>query len=52
MFILTIVLLLALAGSLPTWPYSKKWGYLPVGALTVVMVIVLMLFATGRLRAH
>jgi bacteriorhodopsin len=52
MFILTIVLLVALVGSLPTWPHSKKWGYFPIGVMSVVIVIVLMLFATGHLRAR
>jgi hypothetical protein len=52
MFILSIALLAALVGSLPTWPHSKKWGYLPIGVISVVMVIVLILFATGHLRAR
>jgi len=52
MFILTIVLLVALVGSLPTWPHSKKWGYFPTGVVSVVILIVLILFGTGHLRGH
>jgi hypothetical protein len=26
-FVLTIVLIVALVGSLPLWPDSKSWGY-------------------------
>jgi len=29
--ILLIILLLALVGVLPTWPYSHAWGYYPSG---------------------
>jgi hypothetical protein len=49
MLILTIVLVLALLGSLPTWPYSRAWGYYPSGGLSLVLVILLILFLLGRL---
>jgi len=49
MLILTIVLVLALLGSLPTWPYSRGWGYYPSGGLSLVLVILLLLFLLGRL---
>ncbi len=52
MFVLTIVLLVALVGSLPTWPHSKRWGYFPIGVISVVIIIVLILYATGHLGAH
>jgi len=44
--ILLIVLILMLAGALPAWPYSRKWGYFPGGilGLAVVVVLILMLF--------
>ncbi|MGH8198472.1 MAG: DUF3309 family protein, partial [Steroidobacteraceae bacterium] len=29
--ILLIVLLLALVGAIPAWPYSRSWGYAPSG---------------------
>ena len=31
--ILLVVLILLLVGVLPTWPYSREWGYFPSGAL-------------------
>jgi uncharacterized protein DUF3309 len=49
MLILTIVLVLVLLGSLPTWPYSRGWGYYPSGGLSLVLVILLILFLLGRL---
>ncbi len=47
--ILLIVLILALVGALPTWPHSRSWGYAPSGTVGVVLVIVVLLFALGRL---
>jgi len=47
--ILTIVLVLALVGSLPRWPHSRGWGYYPSGGLGLVLVILLILLLLGRL---
>jgi hypothetical protein len=47
--ILLIILILALLGSLPTWPYSSGWGYYPSGGLGVVLVIVIILLLTQRI---
>lgn len=47
--ILLIVLILLLVGALPTWPYSRSWGYYPGGGLGLVLVIVLILVLLGRI---
>lgn len=47
--ILLIVLILILVGALPTWPYSRSWGYGPGGLVGVVLIIVLILALMGRL---
>ena len=47
--VLLIVLILVLVGALPTWPHSREWGYYPSGALTIVLVVVLVLLLTGRI---
>ena len=44
--IILVVLVLAL---LPSWPYSREWGYYPSGGLGLVLLIVLILFLMGRL---
>jgi hypothetical protein len=41
--ILLIVLILLLLGAIPTWPYSRSWGYAPSGGLGLILVIVLIL---------
>jgi Protein of unknown function (DUF3309) len=47
--ILAVVLVLALLGSLPTWPHSREWGYYPSGGLGLVLLILLILLLMGRL---
>lgn len=47
--ILVIILILALLGALPTWPYSSGWGYYPSGGLGLVVIILVVLLLMGRL---
>ncbi|HYE27538.1 MAG TPA: DUF3309 domain-containing protein [Allosphingosinicella sp.] len=47
--ILLIILILLLLGALPTWGYSRGWGYGPSGILGLVLIVVLILFLMGRL---
>jgi len=47
--ILLIILVLALVGAIPAWPYNNGWGYRPSGGIGLVLVIVLILFLMGRI---
>ena len=47
--ILLIVLILLLLGALPSWPYSRNWGYVPSGLFTVLAIIVIVLLVTDRI---
>ena len=47
--ILLIILLIALVGSVPAWPYSRGWGYAPSGGVGLVLAILLILFLLGYL---
>jgi hypothetical protein len=47
--ILLIVLILILLGALPTWPYSRGWGYGPSGITLVLVVVLVAALFTGRL---
>jgi hypothetical protein len=47
--ILLVVLILMLLGALPTWPYSRSWGYYPSGGVGLIVVVVLVLLLAGRL---
>ena len=41
--ILLIILILALVGALPAWPYSSGWGYYPSGGLGLLLIIVIII---------
>lgn len=45
---LVVLLILLLIGALPTWPYSRSWGYYPSGGLGLIVLILLVLALTGR----
>jgi hypothetical protein len=45
--LLIIILVIILMGALPTWPYSRSWGYYPVGGVGVVVLIVVILLLLG-----
>ncbi|EMI19351.1 membrane protein [Rhodopirellula maiorica SM1] len=47
--LLLILLILLLIGALPAWPHSRTWGYAPSGALTLIVIIVLVLLLMGYL---
>ncbi|HXC33024.1 MAG TPA: DUF3309 domain-containing protein [Verrucomicrobiae bacterium] len=42
--IILIIVVLALLGSLPAWPYSGGWGYYPSGGFALLL-LVLIVFA-------
>ncbi|HEX2585411.1 MAG TPA: DUF3309 family protein [Steroidobacteraceae bacterium] len=39
-----IILIVVLLAVLPTWPYSRGWGYYPSGGIGLVLVVLLVLF--------
>jgi hypothetical protein len=49
LLLLTIILIIALVGSLPTWPHSRSWGYYPSGGMGLILLILLILLLMGRL---
>ena len=49
MSILLIILILIMLGSLPTWPHSQSWGYYPSGGTGLIVLILIILLATGRI---
>jgi hypothetical protein len=46
--ILLVMLILLLLGALPTWPYSRSWGYYPSGGLGLVLIILIVLILTRQ----
>ena len=47
--IVIIILILLLIGAVPSWPYSRGWGYYPSGALGIILLIVIILLLMGRI---
>jgi len=46
--ILLVLLVLLLLGVLPSWPYSRSWGYGPSGVLGTLLVVLVVLVLLGR----
>lgn len=47
--ILLILLILLLIGALPSWGYSRGWGYGPSGLLGIILIVVIVLLLLGRI---
>ncbi len=47
--ILIIILVLILLGAVPSWPYSRGWGYGPSGIVGIILVILIILVLRGRI---
>ena len=47
--ILLVLLIIAILGALPTWPYSAGWGYYPSGGVGILLLIVIVLLVSGRI---
>jgi hypothetical protein len=47
--LLLIVLIVMLLGALPSWPYSRGWGYYPSGIFGVVLLVIVVLLLMGQL---
>lgn len=48
-FILPVFILIAIVGTLPIWPHSKKWGFYPISAVSLILFVLLILLWTGHL---
>ena len=46
--VLIVLLILLLVGAIPSWPYSRGWGYSPSGILGIILIVILILALTGR----
>jgi hypothetical protein len=40
---LIVILVLTLIAVFPAWPYSRNWGYYPSGAVSLILIILLIL---------
>jgi hypothetical protein len=47
--LLLIIVIVLVIGALPSWPYSRSWGYYPSGGLGLILVILLILLVLGQI---
>jgi hypothetical protein len=47
--ILLIILVLMLIGAMPSWGYSRAWGYGPSGGVGLLLIIIVVLLLMGRI---
>ena len=40
--LLLLIVVVLVVGVLPSWPYSKSWGYRPTGIFTLLLVLFLV----------
>jgi len=45
--LLLVILLLLVVGALPSWPYSRSWGYYPSSGLGLLLIILLIFILLG-----
>jgi hypothetical protein len=45
--LLLIILVVLLVAALPSWPYSRGWGYGPTGGVGLLLVVLLILVLMG-----
>jgi hypothetical protein len=49
--ILLIILVLLLLAAIPSWSYSRDWGYAPFGLVGTVLLIVVVLMLMQQFPA-
>jgi uncharacterized protein DUF3309 len=47
--LLFVLLIVAVIGLIPAWPYSRAWGYYPSGVIALVLIVLIVLALSGRL---
>ena len=46
--VLLFIVIVLVVMALPAWPYSKSWGYRPMGVLTVLLIVFLIWAIAGE----
>ncbi|MHB9029146.1 MAG: DUF3309 family protein [Candidatus Latescibacterota bacterium] len=47
--VLLLVILFLLFLALPSWPYSRGWGYYPSGIFGILLIVLIVLLLIGIL---
>ena len=46
--LLLLLVLLIAVGALPSWPYSRRWGFYPSGIAGLLVLVLLLLLLFGQ----
>ena len=47
--VLALLFVLLIVGVIPTWSYSRGWGYYPSGGLGLILATLFLLILSGRM---
>lgn len=50
--VVIVLLLVLLIATLPSWPYSRTWGFAPSGAAALLLFVALVLAFSGYLAVR
>ncbi|TDQ67085.1 uncharacterized protein DUF3309 [Maritalea mobilis] len=45
--LILLLLIISVVGAAPAWPYSRGWGYRPVGGIGLILVVFLLIWMLG-----
>jgi len=45
--VILVILILLLIGAIPTWPYSRGWGYYPSSGIGLLLIVLIVLLIVG-----
>jgi hypothetical protein len=48
MTLLLVLLFVLLIAAVPTWGYSRGWGYFPSGTIGIILIILIIMMMLGR----
>lgn len=40
--LILVLLILALIGAIPAWPYSANWGHAPWGVILIILIVIVV----------
>jgi uncharacterized protein DUF3309 len=49
LWLLVVVLLIMAVFGAPHWSYAQSWGWGPSGAVSILVIVLIVLLLTGRL---
>ncbi len=45
--LILVLLIISVVGAAPAWPYSRTWGYRPLGVVGIIFIAFLLIWMLG-----